>query len=186
MSPPQSASPLLPFFFHFYIPFRGMACVVMCQAVSGSQSASCRITKRLVINSIWWIAFLLLLLVMGAGSVRAVEYGDMVQKDGKWVFQSMEEDPVFKLMRDKGLLTNEEYVNAAAQTGKNWRETADASLIWERDTKWNRYLKTAMRLPDWVDLGIENRTRFESYDHPWRSTQKAGNGQTDTQALLRS
>ena len=127
----------------------------------------------------------LLLLIIGAGSVRAVEYGELVQKDGKWVFKSTE-DPILKLMRDKGLITNEEYVKVSAQTGKNWKETADASLILERETKWNRYLKTALHLPDFVDLGIENRTRFESYDHPWRSTQKAGNGKTDAQALVRS
>ncbi len=47
----------------------------------------------------WWCAFLsVLLIVMGAGSVRAVEYGEMVQKNGEWVFRSTE-DPVFKLMR---------------------------------------------------------------------------------------
>ena len=134
----------------------------------------------------WWCAFLsVLLIIVGAGSVRAVEYGEMVQKDGKWVFKSTEY-PVLKLMRDKGIITNEEYFKASAQTGKNWKETADAVLILERETKWNRYLKTAMHLPDWVDLGIENRTRFESYDHPWRSTQKSGNGQTDSQVLVRS
>ena len=75
---------------------------------------------------------------------------------------------------------------ADAQTGKNWKETADASLIRPSETKWNRYLKTAMDLPDFVDLGIENRIRFESYDHPWRSTQKIGGGRTDSQLALRS
>lgn len=72
------------------------------------------------------------------------------------------------------------------QTENNWKETADAVLILERETKWNRYLKTAMNLPDFVDLGIENRTRFESYDHPWRSTQKSGDGRTDSQMVVRS
>jgi hypothetical protein len=72
------------------------------------------------------------------------------------------------------------------QTGKNWKETADAVLILDRETKWKRYLKAAMNLPDFVDLGIENRTRFESYDHPWRSTQKIGGGRTDPQVVLRS
>ena len=73
-----------------------------------------------------------------------------------------------------------------AQTGKLWIEPADAVLILRREVEWNRYLKTAMNLPDWVDLGIENRTRFESYDHPWRSTQSAGGGRTDSQVALRS
>ena len=117
--------------------------------------------------------------------MRAIEYGEMVQKNGEWVFRSTE-DPVLKLMRTEGLITDEKYFEASAQIGKKWKETADAVLILERETKWPRYLKTAMHLPDWVDLGIENRTRFESYDHPWRSTQQNGGGQTDSQAVVRS
>ena len=133
-----------------------------------------------------WCAFLsALILLVGAGSVRAVEYGEMVQKDGKWVFQSTE-DPVFKLMRDKGLITDEAYVKVSAQTGKNWIEPADAVLNQRKELEWSRYLKTVMHLPDWVDLGIENRTRFESYDHPWRTSQSIGNGSTDPQIALRS
>ena len=134
----------------------------------------------------WWCAFLsVLLIVVGAGSVRAVEYGEMVQQNGKWVFRSTE-DPVLKLMRTKGLITNEKYLEVSAQNGKNWIEPADAVLNQRRELEWSRYLKTAMHLPDWVDLGIENRTRFESYDHPWRSTQAIGGGETDSQVVLRS
>jgi hypothetical protein len=75
---------------------------------------------------------------------------------------------------------------ADAQTGTEWIEPADAVLNQRRELEWSRYLKAAMNLPDWVDLGIENRTRFESYDHPWRSTQKIGGGRTDSQVALRS
>ena len=133
-----------------------------------------------------WCTFLIvLLLVVGVGSVRAVEYGELVQKDGEWVFRSTE-DPVFKLMRTKGLITDEEYFKVSAQTGKNWIEPADAVLHRRKNMEWNRYVKTAMHLPDWVDLGLENRTRFESYDHPWRADQAIGDGQTDSQVLLRS
>ena len=117
--------------------------------------------------------------------MKAAEYGEMVQKDGQWVFRSTE-DPVFKLMRTKGLITNEEYLKVSEQKGKNWIEPADAVLNLRRELEWSRYVKTAMHLPDWLDLGLENRTRGESYDHPWRSTQKSGNGQTDAQVLLRS
>ena len=75
---------------------------------------------------------------------------------------------------------------ADAQTGKNWIEPSDAVLNLRRELEWSRYLKTALNLPDWVDLGIENRTRFESYDHPWRTSQSIGNGATDPQIALRS
>lgn len=63
-------------------------------------------------------------------------------------------------------------------------EPADAVLIQPREWKWNRYLKAALRLPDWLDLGLEHRTRFETYDHPWRRSQPAG--QTDSQIQQRS
>ena len=106
----------------------------------------------------WRCAFLsVLLFVVGAGSVRAVEYGEMVQENGKWVFRSTEE-PVLKLMRTQGLITNERYLEVSAQKGKNWIEPADAVLNLRRDIEWTRYVKTAMHLPDWIDLGLENRT----------------------------
>ena len=121
----------------------------------------------------------------GTGSIHAVEYGELVQKDGAWIFKNTE-DPVFKLMRDTGWITHERYFAVSSQTGKNWIEPADAVLNQRKELEWNRYLKTATHLPDWVDLGLEQRTRFESYDHPWRSTQQIGNGSTDAQIPLRS
>ena len=118
-----------------------------------------------------WCAFMIvLLLVVGAGSVWAIEWGEMVEKNGEWVFRSTE-DPVLKLMRDKGVITDERYNEVSAQKGRNWIEPADAVLNLRREVEWTRYLKTALKLPDWIDLGLENRTRFESYDHPWRTTQ---------------
>jgi hypothetical protein len=133
----------------------------------------------------WWRLFLLLLVLVGADPVIAVEYGELVQKDGKWEFRNTE-DPVLTLMRDTRLITDEEYVKVTDRTGKNWIEPADAVLNQRRELDWNRYLKTSLHLPDWIDLGLEQRTRFESYDHPWRASQAIGNGQTDPQILLRS
>jgi len=63
-------------------------------------------------------------------------------------------------------------------------ETADAVLIRRKEWKWNRYLKNALNLPEWIDLGLEQRTRFEVYDHPWRSSQPLG--RTDPQIQQRS
>jgi hypothetical protein len=122
---------------------------------------------------------------MGMGSARAVEYGEMVQKGGQWVFRSTEE-PVLTLMRDKGVMTNERYNEVSAQKGKNWIEPADAVLNQRKELEWTRYVKTGTHLPDWIDLGLENRTRFESYDHPWRANQAIGGGGTDAQLALRS
>lgn len=55
-----------------------------------------------------------------------------------------------------------------------WRETADESLVQHApinrvaETKWNRYARSALNLPDWLDLGLENRTRYEALSNPWR------------------
>lgn len=122
----------------------------------------------------------------GTGSGYAVEYGELVQKDGKLIFQSAE-DPLFKLMRDRGLISSERYQAVLLPMTENRIESPDAVLINNRrEFEWTRYLKAALHLPDWVDLGLENRTRFESYDHPWRANQAVGNGRTDAQIPLRS
>lgn len=132
----------------------------------------------------WWrVLISVTLFLSGTNTSKAVEYGELVQKDGKWVFKNTE-DPVLKFMHDKHLITDEGYFIAADQ--KNGTEPADAVLNRRQEIEWNRYLKTALRLPDWIDLGLEQRTRFESYSHPWRASQAIGNGGTDAQIPLRS
>ena len=155
--------------------------------------------------SLWWVLLTVPLLFLGTERATAVEYGELVQNNpyacgstapgisekrspeipcGTWTFKSTE-DPVFKYMRDTGWISNERYYQVSEQTGKNWIEPADAILNRRKDIDWNRYLKTGLHFPDWIDLGLENRTRFESYDHPWRAAQKAGNGATDFQIPMR-
>ena len=63
-------------------------------------------------------------------------------------------------------------------------ETADAVLVHSTERVWNRYIKSVLNLPDWMDLGLEQRTRFGVYDHPWRSSQSLG--RTDAQIEQRS
>jgi hypothetical protein len=136
-------------------------------------------------RSLWGVLLTLPLLLFGTNIATAVEYGEVIQKDGKWVFKKTE-DPIFKFMRDTGWITHERYFTVSAQTGKNWIEPADAIFIRRQNVDWRRYLKTAAHLPDWIDLGLEQRTRFEVYDHPWRAEQAIGNGGTDAQVPLRS
>ena len=136
-------------------------------------------------RSLWWALLIVPLFLLGTDTANAVEYGELVQKEGKWVFKETE-DPVLKLMHDQHLITDEGYFKAMDRTGKNWIEPADAVLNQRRDIEWIRYEKTLLRLPDWLDLGLENRTRFESVDHPWRTNQAIGNGRTDAQFALRS
>ena len=59
-------------------------------------------------------------------------------------------------------LTNKSFTSL----GKPLKETADSVLIRTKECQWNRYLKNVLNLPDWIDLGLEHRTRFEVYDHP--------------------
>lgn len=136
-------------------------------------------------RSLWWVLLTVPLFLLGTDRAKAVEYGELVQKGDKWEYKNTE-DPVFKYMRDTGWITNEKYFEVSSQKGKNWPPTADAIFIRKNEMEWSRYLKTATHLPDWIDLGFDQRTRFESYDHPWRANQAIGNGGTDAQALLRS
>ena len=54
--------------------------------------------------------------------MRAVEYGEMVQRNGEWVFQSTE-DPVLKLMLTKGLITNQEILQSFSTNRKKLDRT---------------------------------------------------------------
>jgi hypothetical protein len=107
-----------------------------------------------VFGRVRWCRFLTaLLLLVEAASAQAVEYGELAENNGTWVFKNTE-DPVFKLMRDRGWITNESYFKVTDQTGNNWIEPADAVLNQRRELDWNRYLKTSLHLPDWIDLGL--------------------------------
>lgn len=60
-------------------------------------------------------------------------------------------------------------------------ETADAVLHAE-DVAWSRHLHDALMLPDWLDFAVDQRTRFELLDDPWRP----GESQTQTQIPMRT
>lgn len=140
---------------------------------------------------LWWVLFSLPLVFIGVATAKAVEQGELVQKeDGTWEYKNTEE-PVFKWMHDKGLITDKEYdhtidIDKIDRTGRSEIEPADAALNQRKEIDWHRYEKAFLHLPDWIDLGLENRTRFESYDHPWRTYQRVGNGRTDAQIAMRS
>ena len=81
-------------------------------------------------RSLWWILLsvpLVLLMPIGMNVANAVDYGELVEKDGKWEFKRTE-DPLLKLMHDKHLITAEGYFKATDRTAKNWIEPADAVL----------------------------------------------------------
>ena len=59
----------------------------------------------------------------------------------------------------------------------DWKGTADAPLIREVETKWARYLKHMLRTPDWLDLGVEHRTRYEHMTNPFRRGEFGTNEQ---------
>lgn len=59
-------------------------------------------------------------------------------------------------------------------------ETADAVLHAE-NVVWGRHFHDALRLPDWLDVAVDHRTRFEFLDDPWRP----GESQKQTQIVQR-
>jgi hypothetical protein len=78
-------------------------------------------------HSLWWAVLSVPLLLSGADRASAVEYGELIEKNGKWQFKETE-DPVFKLLRDAGWISNEQYFQVSERKGKNWIEPADAVL----------------------------------------------------------
>ena len=66
---------------------------------------------------------------------------------------------------------------------KEWKELPDEHLINPTRIKWNRLAKAALNLPEWMELGFSQRTRFESSSHPWHTGQS---GETNQQLPLLS
>ena len=66
-----------------------------------------------------------------------------------------------------------------------WNETADQTLIFDQDVLWTRYLKKILKLPEWIDLGLEGRTRFESLSYPFRQGQMGTQAQIPQRSRIR-
>lgn len=66
---------------------------------------------------------------------------------------------------------------------KEWREVPDEVLVPGNRIKWNRLAKAALNLPEWMEFGLSQRTRYESVSHPWRNGQSS---QTDAQVPMQS
>jgi len=49
-----------------------------------------------------------------------------------------------------------------------WRKTADQILFPENQVRWTRYLHSVAQLPDWVDVGVAFRARFDLMTNPFR------------------
>lgn len=83
-------------------------------------------------------------------------------------------------------------LEAAAQRAKEtfhskeWREVPDEALVRANRIKWNRIAKAALNLPDWVEFGLSQRTRFEFVSNNWRTGQRnADNTQLPLQSRVR-
>jgi hypothetical protein len=63
-------------------------------------------------------------------------------------------------------------------------ETADAVLVSE-DESWNRYLHDALGLPSWLDLAVDQRTRFEFLEGPFRPGEPDKQSQFPLRTRLR-
>jgi len=52
-----------------------------------------------------------------------------------------------------------------------WRETADEILIDPSQVRWHRYLRALADTPEWLDIGLSHRVRYESLTHNFRTDQ---------------
>lgn len=72
--------------------------------------------RTMSMKSLGWVVLSVLLVLTGTNQAKAIEYGELVEKDGKWVFKETE-DPVLKLIHDKHLITDEDYFKSTDRTG---------------------------------------------------------------------
>lgn len=81
------------------------------------------------------------------------------------------------------LAARQESAEAESPASGVWKpaEIADAVLHAE-NMGWSRHLHDALALPEWLDVAVEQRTRFEFLDDPWRP----GESQRQTQVPQRS
>lgn len=52
-----------------------------------------------------------------------------------------------------------------------WRETADEILIDRSQVRWHRYLRALADTPEWLDIGVSHRLRYESLSNNFRKDQ---------------
>jgi hypothetical protein len=83
-----------------------------------------------------------------------------------------------------GLIATALAAEAAPPGRPTRRETADQVLIGEKPS-WDRHLHGWLRLPDWLDVGIEHRTRLEVMTEPWRPGEEDTNQQLPQRTRLR-
>ena len=74
--------------------------------------------------------------------------------------------------------------SAAHAEAEKPAETADAVLIRE-DVAWPRILHGALGLPEWLDVAVEQRTRFEYLDGPFRPGEAESQSQYPQRTRLR-
>ena len=66
-----------------------------------------------------------------------------------------------------------------------WRETADEILIDPNQVRWHRYLRALANTPQWLDIGLSQRVRFESLTNNFRKDQETNISGTALRSRLR-
>jgi hypothetical protein len=52
-----------------------------------------------------------------------------------------------------------------------WRDTADQILIEDRNVRWHRYIRALTNAPEWLDVGLHHRMRYEDLTNNFRKGQ---------------
>jgi len=68
-----------------------------------------------------------------------------------------------------------------------WDEYPDQVLIHENmEIKWTRYLSAAVNTPQWLDIGLTSRLRWEGFDNPFQADQEKNTKQWATRSRFRA
>ena len=103
-----------------------------------------------------------------SGSDAPAETGSLPAKEPKRPLfdKGME---VFREAQNAPQTWKEYYWEKVAQArAEPWRETADEILINDSEVEWRRYMRALVRAPEWLDVGLAHRMRYESLNNNFR------------------
>ena len=111
------------------------------------------------------------LLLIAPEISRAEERTDLSDSVEKPVSEETEENISKKAVETSKRFT-EYFVEKVEQAQHEpWRETADQILINDPEVRWHRYLRALTDTPEWLDIGMAQRIRYEALTNNFRVGQ---------------
>lgn len=101
-------------------------------------------------------------------------------------FLERAEKEVIKDAREAPKAFKEYFLEKVEQARQEpWRETADEILIKDSEVRWHRYLRALANTPEWLDIGLAHRMRYEVLTNNFRAGDVANINGGSSRSRLR-